>query len=179
MKRLTLLRHAKSSWSDSTQRDFDRPLNEKGKRAAARIGQYLVENDFSCDKLLASSATRVRETLNALDLPPDMLPEPEFHDNLYLASATMLRETAAETDDSIDHLMIVGHNSGLEDLVFDLVPDDDSSPLRSEVEEKYPTATLATIEADITHWQDIERNSCRLVRFVRPRDLDPELGPEE
>ncbi len=178
MKRLTLLRHAKSSWSDSTQRDFDRPLNAKGKRAAARIGSHLAAENFRCDLLIASPARRVKETLVALELPDGIFADLRFDERLYLASATTLREVASETDDGVDHLMLMGHNSGLEDLVLDLVPDDGSSPLRDEVFEKYPTATVANMELDIDNWSAIKPGCGRLVGFVRPRDLDPSLGPE-
>ena len=73
---------------------------------------------------------------------------------------------------------MVGHNPGLEDLIFDLVPDDGTSPLRDVVEEKFPTATFAVLELDIEHWDQAEPNCARLVHLVRPRDLDPALGPD-
>jgi phosphohistidine phosphatase len=74
---------------------------------------------------------------------------------------------------------MVGHNPGMEDVVFDLIPDDGSSPLREEVEIKYPTAALAQLDLPIDHWADIGKRTGQLKRFVRPRDLDPELGPED
>jgi phosphohistidine phosphatase len=73
---------------------------------------------------------------------------------------------------------MVGHNPGLEDLIFDLVPDDGSSPLRDVVETKFPTATLAVLELDIERWADLRDGCARLVHRMRPRDLDPALGPE-
>ena len=72
---------------------------------------------------------------------------------------------------------MVGHNPGLEDLIFDLVPDDGSSPLRDQVEEKFPTATYAVLELAIDRWSDLADGCGRLVHLVRPRDLDPALGP--
>ena len=66
----------------------------------------------------------------------------------------------------------------MEDVVFDLVPDDGSSPLREEVEVKYPTAALVQLDIDIDSWSDIGKPVALLKRFVRPRDLDPELGPD-
>ena len=73
---------------------------------------------------------------------------------------------------------MVGHNPGLEDLIFDLVPDDGSSPARDEVETKYPTATLAEMTLAIENWADIGEKCGTLDLFTRPRDLDPELGPD-
>jgi phosphohistidine phosphatase len=84
-----------------------------------------------------------------------------------------------EVDDAHDVVMVVGHCPAVEDLVFDLVPDDGSSPLREEVEVKYPTAALAELVIDIDHWADIGKPVAQLKRFVRPRDLDAALGPDE
>ena len=86
----------------------------------------------------------------------------------------MLHETA----DDIDAVMMVGHNPGLEDLIFDLVPDDGTCPLRAMVEEKFPTAAFAVLECDIDHWADLHDGCARLVHLIRPRDLDPALGPQ-
>ena len=85
----------------------------------------------------------------------------------------VLRGARAEAE----HILMVGHNPGLEDLVLDLVPDDGSSPVRDEVETKYPTASLAEMTLAIDSWADIAEKCGALDRFTRPRDLDPELGP--
>ena len=84
-----------------------------------------------------------------------------------------------EGDDAHDSVLVVGHCPAVEDIVFDLVPDDGSSPLRDEVEIKYPTAALAELVLDIDKWADIGKPTAHLNRFVRPRDLDTKLGPEE
>ena len=81
--------------------------------------------------------------------------------------------------DDAGHVLMVGHNPGLEDLVFDLCPDDGTSPLRDLVWEKYPTAAIARMELNIAHWADIDRRCGQLTHFIRPRDLDPDLGPED
>jgi phosphohistidine phosphatase len=83
-----------------------------------------------------------------------------------------------ELEDDPASVIMVGHNPGLEDLIFDLVPDDGSSPLREIVEVKFPTAAFAVLELDIDHWSDIADGCARLVYLKRPRDLDPGLGPE-
>jgi phosphohistidine phosphatase len=75
-------------------------------------------------------------------------------------------------------VLLVGHNPGLEDLIFDLVPDDGSSPLRDEVEAKLPTAAFAVLELPAERWADVREGSARFVHLARPRDLDPSLGPE-
>ncbi|MCR8526238.1 hypothetical protein WB334_25250, partial [Escherichia coli] len=90
-----------------------------------------------------------------------------------------LMDVLRDIGDGPKSVLMVGHNPGMEDMVFDLVPDDGSSPLRDDVYEKYPTGALAQIEIAIDSWADIDRGKGKITRFVRPRDLDPELGPEE
>jgi phosphohistidine phosphatase len=71
-----------------------------------------------------------------------------------------------------------GHNPGLEDLILMLVPEGNDEALRDDVEEKFPTASIAELEFDVDHWADIATGKAHLARFIRPRDLDPALGPE-
>jgi len=97
---------------------------------------------------------------------------------IYLASSAALLDVLREQDDAASAILMVGHNPGLEDLIFDLVPDDGSSPLREVVEYKFPTAAFAVLEADIDRWADLDEGQARLVHVMRPRDLDPALGPE-
>ena len=178
MKKLTLLRHAKSSWDDPVDRDFDRPLNKKGKRAAAVMGRFVKGNGLSFDQILASPAVRVIETLEHFVEPGGLTMEPSWDRKIYLASSATLLDVLRGAREDADHILMVGHNPGLEDLVFDLVPDDGSSPVRDEVETKYPTATLAEMTLAIDRWADIGEHCGTLDRFTRPRDLDPELGPD-
>ncbi len=178
MKRLTLLRHAKSSWDDAVTRDFDRPLNEKGKRAATVMGKFMKRNDMAFDQILASPAVRVIETLEQVEPASGLSFEPQWDRKIYLASSVTLMDVLRGANADADHVLMVGHNPGLEDLIFDLVPDDGSSEARNAVEEKYPTAALAELSLDIAQWTDIGDNCATLGRFTRPRDLDPELGPD-
>lgn len=177
MKKLTLLRHAKSSWEDAVARDFDRPLNDKGKRAAQSIGRFVKQNALAFDLILASPAVRVIETLEHVEEACGNSYEPEWERKIYLASSATLLDVLRSIDSDADHVLMVGHNPGLEDLVFDLVPGDGSSKARQLVEEKYPTAAMAEMTLDIDSWSDIAESCGSLDRFTRPRDLDPELGP--
>ncbi|WP_108811279.1 histidine phosphatase family protein [Sphingorhabdus sp. Alg231-15] len=178
MKRLTLLRHAKSSWDDPVARDFDRPLNDKGKRAAAIIGKFIKRNAMSFDQILASPAVRVIETLEHVEPASGLSFEPKWDRKIYLASSVTLMDVLRSANADAEHVLMVGHNPGLEDLIFDLVPDDGSSEARGAVEVKYPTAALAELSLDIGNWSDIADSCATLNRFTRPRDLDPELGPD-
>ncbi len=175
MKSLTLLRHAKSDWTDAVQRDFDRPLNDRGRRAARTVGTYMRGEGLTFDTVIASPAQRVKDTLDELERGYGRSFDPVFDASVYLASASTLLDLVHATDDAVERVLLVGHNPGLEELALELANEADS-PLRHEVEVKYPTATLAEIAFDVDAWSNA--NAGRLVRFVRPRDLDPSLGPD-
>ncbi len=177
-KTLYLLRHAKSGWDDPVARDFDRPLNKRGEKAARTIGQWMAANGVTFEQVIASPAVRVIDTLDGVWAGYGRKMEPTWDRRIYLASSATLLDVLREVSDEHDSVMMVGHNPGMEDVVFDLVPDDGSSPLREEVEVKYPTAALVQLDIDIDSWSDIGKPVALLKRFVRPRDLDPELGPD-
>ena len=95
-----------------------------------------------------------------------------------MASAAALLDLVQGLDDTWDRVLLVGHNPGLEDLVLMLVPRSEAG-LRDEVEIKYPTATLAELRFEAEHWSDVDEHSAKIIRFMRPRELDPSLGPDE
>lgn len=177
MKRLTLLRHAKSGDDGSVARDFERPLNPKGRRAARAIGRHMRDQALRFDAVLASPATRVAETLQEVEAGYGGDLGPQWERRLYLATSDELLDLVHEAPDNADSLLLVGHNPGLEQLVLTLVPQG-AAGARGEVEVKYPTASLAEILFAVDHWRDVALGKGDLVRFVRPRDLDPELGPD-
>lgn len=178
MKTLTLLRHAKSGWNDPVARDFDRPLNPKGQRAAQLIGRYLREQGLRFDRVIASPAVRVVETLAHVSDGYGQAIEPEWERRVYLASSATLLDLVNALPDDADHVLMAGHNPGLEDLVLTLVPEHADDALRAEAEAKFPTATIAEMQFDTDHWRDVAAETAVLTRFVRPRDLDPALGPD-
>lgn len=178
MKTLTLLRHAKSDQGAPGLRDYDRALNPKGQRAAQAMGRHWRGLGAGFDAIIASPATRVIETIDQFGRGFGSLPEPVWDKRAYLASAVGLLELIHDADDAHDRLLVVGHNSGLEDLVLMLVPDGADDGLRGGVEEKFPTASAAELRFDIVHWADVDEERAELIRFVRPRDLDPALGPD-
>jgi len=178
MKTLSLLRHAKSSWDDPVERDFDRPLNGRGHRAARRMGEWLKEHKAHFDAVIASPALRIKQTIEGVEAGFEARLRPDFDKRIYMASAASLFDVIRDTPEKVRHLLLVGHNPGLEDLLL-LATDGDSGKLRKEAELKYPTATFATIQLPIKRWAEIEEGGSRLITFIRPRDLDPTLGPED
>lgn len=178
MKILGLLRHAKSDWDDTSQRDFDRGLNARGRKGAELIGAHIRDHGVKWDKLIASPAVRVKLTLEgALS---DAVPI--YDQRLYLASFDTIVETieahAGSGDDEAKAILIAGHNPGLQDVLLELVAPGKENDLFREAVVKFPTAAYAVLECEIEHWADLKRYCAKLVHFARPRDLDPELGPE-
>ena len=176
MKSLTLLRHAKSGWDDPVGRDFDRPLNPRGRKAARTVGLEMKAKGLAFDLVLASPARRVTETLDEIRAGYGAI-EPSYDERLYLASAATLLDIVRNAPDGADRLLLVGHNPGMEELALRLARSD-GDRLRGELEVKYPTGTVAEIELPVEHWAEVREGAGRLARFIRPRDLDPELGPD-
>jgi phosphohistidine phosphatase len=178
MKTLGLFRHAKSDWHDAKLRDFDRPLNKRGRKGAKIMGRHIAKYGKRWDRIIASPAVRSAETIEIASAGASGLLPINWDRRVYLASSATLLDVLRELDASIDSALLVGHNPGLEDVIFDLVPDDGTNRLRDIVEEKFPTAAFAVLELDIDDWADLGEGSARLVHLTRPRDLDPQLGPE-
>ena len=176
MKTLTLLRHAKSAWDDPVARDFDRPLNKRGRRAAKTIGREMRSQGLEFDRVIASPAVRVIETLADVADGYGRDLGASFDKRVYLATPETLLDLVHEVEDGVERLLIVGHNPGLETLAMLLTR---GEGLRAELAVKYPTATIAVIEFAVDRWQDVAEGAGTLTRFIRPRDLDPDLGPDE
>ncbi|MBB4859052.1 phosphohistidine phosphatase [Novosphingobium chloroacetimidivorans] len=181
MKTLGLFRHAKSDWNDARLRDFDRPLNKRGREGAGLMGLHIRDYGVLWRRIIASPAVRVTQTIELAAEAAGQVPPLNWDRRIYLASSPtlmeLLREQHSDQDGGPPTILMVGHNPGLEDLIFDLVPDDGSSPLRDMIEDKFPTAAFAVLELDIEDWRDIDDGCARLVHVMRPRDLDPRLGP--
>ena len=174
MKTLTLLRHAKSGWDDGVARDFDRPLNDKGRRAAQTVGRYMARAGLRFDRVIASPAVRVVETLAEVGATCGFALDPVWEKRLYLAPADEIMAVVAGLAGDADDVLVVGHNPGLEELVLDLA---DIGDARAAVEMKFPTAALAQLTWE-GEWASPESGGATLARFTRPRDLDPGLGPD-
>ena len=174
MKILGLLRHAKSEWDDMAKRDFDRGLNDRGRRGAVLIGDHIRKHGIKWEKLVASPAVRVCETLDA-GLPAIT---PIYDEKLYLASCDTIMEVAQEHAGDADTVLMSGHNPGLQEVILELVAPARENDLFREACVKFPTATFAVLECKIDDWADLRPRCAELVHMARPRDLDPELGPE-
>ena len=172
MKRLTVLRHAKSSWDEPNIDDFDRPLNERGWKAARRMGKELKRRGMQFDFALASPAARVRETLDGLaEGYGEFRFATKFEPRLYAADTATLLELVHRLPDDAERVLLLGHNPGLQRLIVELTTDDENGH-RDRVADKYPTAALAVIQLPAEHWSEAAQRSGRIVELILPKELD-------
>jgi phosphohistidine phosphatase len=172
MRRLMLLRHAKSDWSKPGQPDHERELNARGRKAAPRMGAYIAEQGFLPDLIVSSTAVRTRQTLELARAAFGGKPKVSFEGRIYEADTDDILEVLKETKANVHTLLVVGHNPGLSDLAELLISFGDSSA-NQQLLEKFPTAALAVIDFAIDDWRDLRPHSGRLDRFVTPRALGP------
>lgn len=171
MKRLAVLRHAKSSWKDRELDDFERPLNDRGRRAARRMGREMTERGLHFDLVLASPAARVRETIEHVQEEHELGVPIRFESRIYMARVAELLELIGTIPEEANDALLIGHNTSAERLVVKLAEDDERG-LRKRVEEKFPTAALAVIELPIESWSELQPERGRLVELIYPADLD-------
>ena len=176
MRQLLLLRHAKSSWDDPRLSDHARPLNTRGRRAAAAMARAMRDLGLAPDIVMVSSARRTLQTLEALaplEGPPVVVPM----DDLYLASWSSLLDTIRGLPETVRSLLLIGHNPGLHDLALALAGTASMAAGGDALRlaEGYPTGSLAEFSIAVP-WARIEAGSGRLVRFLVPADL-PDMVP--
>jgi phosphohistidine phosphatase len=168
MKRLFLLRHAKSSRKDPSLPDHDRPLAGRGRRASKAMAAYMRDHAIEPALVLCSSATRARQTLDGIAPGLEGSPEVRIEPELYEAPAARLLSRLQRVGDDVPSVLLIGHSPSMERLALDLA---DGGPELAELAEKYPTGALATLEF-AGPWSALEPDAARLAGFVKPRDLE-------
>jgi len=166
VKRLYLLRHAKSSWGDPQVEDHERPLTTRGKKAADQIGSFLRRENLNPALVLCSSALRARQTLARVlpSLPSELAIQIE--DGLYGASSDELLARIRDLPTEVPSAMLIGHNPGIEELARALVKTESAVDLA----EGFPTAALAVVDFRGRSW-GVRPAVGDLVSFVTPREL--------
>ena len=150
MKTLLVLRHAKSSWNDTSLDDHERPLNKRGRRDGPRMGELVLEHRLTPDVIMSSDAVRARLTAEAVAEAARYAGEILLDRRLYLASPSgILAVLRTVREASAGTVMIVGHNPGLEELVAQLTGE----------QQDLPTAALAQIGLPIDRWPDLKVSS--------------------
>ena len=162
MKTLLIMRHAKSSWTNSGMSDYKRPLNSRGKENAPKMGQLLRDNDMVPDLIMASSANRAQTTAELVAMACGYENGIEYTRRFYLAEPDAYIEALQALEEGPDCVMVVGHNPGLEYLI-EILADED---------EVMQTAVIAHLQLPINHWSELTADiNGKLINIWRPREL--------
>lgn len=172
MRRLYLLRHAKTEPGEPARPDRKRALLERGRKDAALIGVYLERHKLVPERVLLSPALRTQETWKTMAKAMQKPPGAETEEGLYDAGAAEMMAVIGETADNVQSLMIVGHNPTLHEVALTLVASGDIDT-RERLREGLPTMGLVVIDFAFDQWSKLHRQSGRLERFVTPKSLDP------
>ena len=170
--RLILTRHAKSSWDDPAQPDHDRPLNDRGRRSARELGDWLASRGHEPEEVLCSTAERTRETWACVAMAPlEVRPPVRYEPGLYQAGPekmlAILRTATAPT------VMMIGHNPGIAELAAML-------PARVPLDpdfRRYPTAATLVVDFQIGGWGELRPGEGSVMDFVR-LDGRPRVQPQ-
>lgn len=168
MRRLILLRHAKSDWPEGV-RDEERPLAPRGRAAAPRIGADIARNGPVPARTVVSPARRTQETWDLVRGALGTV-EAETDARIYDASAKTLLAVIRELPDAAETVLLVGHNPGVQDLARHLIGQGERADV-ARLSAKYPTAALAVLEFPVTRWSEAGPGGARLARYVTPKDL--------
>jgi phosphohistidine phosphatase len=174
MRRLMLLRHAKTENDAPSGRDQDRRLDNRGRSDAAEIGGWIGRHPPFPDVVLVSHAIRAHQTWEvAWEAMKDLVPEPlvELIPELYGADPAQLLQIIREASAADPKtLMLVGHNPGMHELALALAGSGDATG-RKALADNLPTSGLAVFDFAIDDWADVAFRRGRLELFVSPRLL--------
>jgi len=162
MKTLLLIRHAKSSWDDTSLSDFDRPLNERGKVDAPKMGKRLRKNNVKIDAFISSPAKRAKKTaecfINEYDRNPG---EIIFISSLYDASVSDFNAAIKTIDDKYKSAAFFSHNPGITLLANELISGADIDNM--------PTCSVFSVKADVEKWKDFSKAKKEFLFFDYPK----------
>lgn len=169
MKRLYLLRHAKSGWDTPGQDDFDRRLTRRGRRSSPLMGQYMRNLGYAPSIALCSPARRARETWELVREALDGNTAEDMRPDLYHPDPRTLLEAVQQVDGTHPSAIVISHNPGILTLALGLIGD---GVLSANPFGKYPTAALTVFDFEVETWADVYPGKGRLIGFTRPKELD-------
>ena len=172
MRRLLLLRHAKTERLAFGGDDRDRKLTERGHNDAPKIGGYMMRHALVPERAIVSPAKRTRQTWDLIAATMTAAPRPVYDDRLYDATPQTILEIVKECGRKASTVLIVGHNPGLHELATMLVASGEIET-RQRLNEKFPTSALAVIDFALDDWSRLNPHAGRLDHFVSPRTLNP------
>ncbi len=170
MRRLMLLRHAKSDSSPAHPRDHERPLSAAGRETAPQIADYLAKHALDPDLVVCSTAVRARETVDRGASAFERKPRIIYDSRVYNADPDKLLNVVQETPDTVHTLLLVGHNPGLQCFAGLLIATGDVE-IRQQLLADFPPAGLAIIDFQVDDWRKVHAQGGRLDRFVTPQLL--------
>jgi phosphohistidine phosphatase len=163
MKRLLVMRHAKSSWDNPQLADHDRPLNKRGKRDAPRMGRWLNARDLNPEMIVTSSAERALSTAQSVADSIDIVSSIQVERDLYHGGPEAYMEYLRLLSDKISLAMVIGHNPDLEEFVEDLVGR----------WHRLPTAAVALIDLPIMKWKELsDETEGSLISLWLPKEIE-------
>jgi phosphohistidine phosphatase len=146
MKQLLLVRHAKSSWDDFSIKDFDRPLNERGKKDAPEMAKRLLKKEITIDAFISSPAKRARKTAELFAKEYEEKKDNIiFYDELYLASPSVFTEVIRKTNDKYGTIAVFSHNEGITQF---------ANSLTNTRTDNIPTCGVFAVKIKTKHWKD-------------------------
>jgi phosphohistidine phosphatase len=159
MKTLIIMRHAKSSWKEQDLPDVERPLTKKGRHAASRMSLLLAKKELIPQMILSSPAVRARQTTELVAIWKGYPGEIEYIENLYLAEVATLVETVSKLPDSVERVLLIAHNPGLESLL----------QILSRKITGLATGWAAVISLPLESWKDLnEETHGKLIMLINP-----------
>lgn len=164
-RRLILTRHAKSSWDDPTMSDHHRPLNARGRTAAADLGAWLASRGYQPEEVLVSDAKRTRETWEGIAPALPDAPSATFKPALYHASADVMLAVLRHA--SADCVMMIGHNPGIADFATRIL----AQPVNHPAFRRYPTGATLVASFEIDNWAELAFGMGAPRDFIVPREL--------
>jgi len=174
MKRLLLLRHAKAIPGTTKTGDHGRPLNERGRLDAPRMGIAMQHKRYLPDRVLCSTALRTLETWEHVAPELDDKPDVSFSDELYLAPWKLIANLVRALPKTVNVALVIGHNPGLEECARALARkarSDNEHTRLDTLTEKFPTGALAVLDFESDTWREVAPNAGTLTDFIRPRGL--------
>lgn len=163
MKTIYLMRHAKSDWDADYSGDFNRPLNNRGKSSATKMGAHLVDFMSAPDLVLCSSSLRTRQTYTLLSAAANWESDIEFDDELYLSTPMYVFERLQNLDQALNNVLVIGHQPTTGIVA--------SSLIGGKLVD-VPTATFIEIEHNSDNWSDVGIGTGQLSRHILARSLD-------
>jgi len=159
MKKLYLIRHAKSSWEDTTLDDFERPLNKKGKKDAPLMGKLLDTKNITADIIISSPSKRTKQTVKLINQQLQFPLEIIYDDNLYETTVNGLEKVIKNIDNKYESIYLFGHNPSLNSFVEKYI----------NIGENIPTCGIVGIEFDSDIWSKISPKKAKLLFFEYPK----------